>query len=95
MLAEVFGPFRVLCALEPRESRLHLSVRAWSILGLPLPLLLAPGGQTFEEDRDGLFHFDVEVASPLTGLIVHYRGWLRPASEPTADLDGRKALVNE
>ncbi|WP_158665060.1 hypothetical protein [Ensifer adhaerens] len=37
----------------------------------------------------------MEVASPLTGLIVHYRGWLRPASEPTADLDGRKALVNE
>lgn len=95
LLAEDFGPFRVLCALEPAENRLHLSVRAWSFLGLPLPLLLAPGGRTFEEDRDGLFHFHVEVASPLTGLIVRYRGWLGPAGEPTADLGGRKALVDE
>ena len=86
LLAEDFGPFRVLCALEPRENRLHLSVRAWSFLGLPLPLLFAPGGRTFEEDRDGLFHFHVEVESPLTGLIVRYRGWLRPAGEPTDDL---------
>ncbi|MBK5568295.1 DUF4166 domain-containing protein [Ensifer sp. SSB1] len=83
-LAEEFGPFRILCALEPTESRLHLSVRAWSFLGLPLPLVLAPGGRTFEEDRDGLFHFHVEVESPLTGLIVRYRGWLRPANEPSS-----------
>ncbi|WP_371826567.1 DUF4166 domain-containing protein [Ensifer sp. PDNC004] len=90
LLAEDFGPFRVLCALEPRETRLHLSVRAWSFLDLPLPLLFAPGGRTFEEDRDGLFHFHVEVESPLTGLIVRYRGWVRPAGEPTDDLEVAK-----
>lgn len=78
LLAEHFGPFRVLCALEPEEGRLHLKVRGWSFLGIPLPALLAPGGQTFEEERDGLFHFHVEVESPMTGLIVRYRGWLEP-----------------
>ncbi|MBZ7920775.1 DUF4166 domain-containing protein [Ensifer adhaerens] len=106
-LAEEFGPFRILCALEPTENRLYLSVRAWSFLGLPLPLVLAPGGRTFEEDRDGLFHFHVEVESPLTGMIVRYRGWLRPADEPTSshtaapeaetanDFDGRGALIDD
>lgn len=107
LLAEDFGPFRILCALEPKENRLHLSVRAWSVLGLPLPLLLAPGGRTFEEDRDGRFHFHVEVESPLTGLIVRYRGWLVPANEPassgapaldrqaSAEFGGRGAVVND
>ncbi|WP_113132846.1 DUF4166 domain-containing protein [Rhizobiales bacterium] len=107
LLAEDFGPFRILCALEPAEDRLHLAVRAWSFLGLPLPLRLAPGGRTFEEDRDGLFHFHVEVESPLTGLIVRYRGWLAPADESTslrapaldrkatAQFDGRGAAVND
>lgn len=86
LLAEHFGPFRILCALEPEENRLHLRVRGWSFLGLPLPALLAPGGRTFEEDRDGLFHFHVEVENPMTGLIVRYRGWLKPADQPTAPI---------
>ncbi|WP_457586492.1 DUF4166 domain-containing protein [Ensifer canadensis] len=86
LLAENFGPFRILCSLAPEENRLHLKVRGWSVLGLPLPLFLAPGGRTYEEDRDGLFHFNVEVESPLTGLIVRYRGWLKPADEPTAPI---------
>jgi hypothetical protein len=90
LLAENFGPFRILCILKPEESRLHLRVRGWSVLGLPLPLFLAPGGRTFEEDRDGLFHFHVEVESPLTGLIVRYRGWLKPADEPTAPVAREK-----
>lgn len=86
LLAEHFGPFRILCALESEENRLHLRVRGWSFLGLPLPAFLAPGGRTFEEDRDGLFHFHVEVESPMTGLIVRYRGWLKPADQPTAPI---------
>ncbi|HEV7319595.1 MAG TPA: DUF4166 domain-containing protein [Ensifer sp.] len=99
LLAEDLGPFRILCALEPADNRLHLSVRGWSVLGLPLPLMLAPGGRTFEEDRDGLFHFHVEVDSPLTGLIVRYRGWLEPANElspPTGlrQADQHSAAVN-
>ncbi|CAN7194409.1 DUF4166 domain-containing protein [Pararhizobium sp. LjRoot255] len=76
LLAEDFGPFRVLIALVSDNGRLRLVIRGWRFLGLPLPLFLAPGGDTFEEERDGLFRFHVEIKSPITGLIVRYSGWL-------------------
>lgn len=76
LLAEVFGPFRVLLALVPEENRLRLVVRGWRFFGLPLPLFLAPGGETYEEERDGRFHFHVEIGGRLTGLVVRYAGWL-------------------
>lgn len=76
LLAEVFGPFRVLLALVPEGDRLRLVVRGWRFLGIPLPLFLAPGGETYEEERDGRFHFHVEIGGPLTGLVVRYTGWL-------------------
>ncbi|OWV64654.1 saccharopine dehydrogenase [Rhizobium sp. R339] len=76
LLAEVFGPFRVLIALVPEGERLRLVVRGWRFCGIPLPLLLAPGGETYEEERDGRFHFHVEIGGPLTGLVVRYTGWL-------------------
>ncbi|MGZ2430450.1 DUF4166 domain-containing protein [Rhizobium redzepovicii] len=76
LLAEVFGPFRVLVALVPEGERLRLVVRGWSFCGVPLPLFLAPGGETFEEEREGRFHFHVEIGGRLTGLVVRYTGWL-------------------
>jgi hypothetical protein len=81
LLAEDFGPFRVLIALVPDHGRLRLVIRGWRFLGLPLPLFLAPGGETFETEQDGVFRFHVEITSPLTGLIVRYTGWLRPAAD--------------
>jgi hypothetical protein len=81
LLAEDFGPFRVLIALVPDEGRLRLMIRGWRFLGLPLPLFLAPGGDTFEEEQDGIFRFHVEITSPLTSMIVRYTGWLRPPAD--------------
>ncbi|MBX4893361.1 SDR family oxidoreductase [Rhizobium bangladeshense] len=76
LLAEVFGPFRVLLALVPEGEKLRLIVRGWRFCGIPLPLSLAPGGDTYEEERDGRFHFHVEIGGRLTGLVVRYSGWL-------------------
>ncbi|MBY5673588.1 DUF4166 domain-containing protein [Rhizobium leguminosarum] len=76
LLAEVFGPFRVLMALVPDGGKLRLVVRGWRFCGIPLPLFLAPGGDTYEEERDGRFHFHVEIGGRLTGLVVRYTGWL-------------------
>ncbi|WP_049735340.1 SDR family oxidoreductase [Rhizobium ecuadorense] len=76
LLAEVFGPFRVLVALVPEGNKLRLVVRGWRFCGIPLPLFLAPGGETFEEEREGRFHFHVEIGGRLTGLVVRYTGWL-------------------
>ncbi|MBB3133867.1 hypothetical protein FHS26_001580 [Rhizobium pisi] len=76
LLTEVFGPFRVLMALTPDGQRLRLVVRGWRFLGIPLPMFLAPGGDTYEEERDGRFCFHVEIGGRLTGLVVRYTGWL-------------------
>ncbi|MBX4912021.1 MULTISPECIES: DUF4166 domain-containing protein [Rhizobium] len=76
LLVEVFGPFRVLLALVPEGQKLRLIVRGWRFCGIPLPLFLAPGGDTYEEERDGRFHFHVEIGGRLTGLVVRYSGWL-------------------
>jgi hypothetical protein len=81
LLIETFGPFRIRIALVPRQGRLLLVIRGWRFLGMPLPLFLAPGGDTYEEERDGEFRFHVVIASPITGLIVRYTGWLRPAED--------------
>ncbi|MBY5549630.1 DUF4166 domain-containing protein [Rhizobium leguminosarum] len=76
LLAEVFGPFRVLMALVSDGEKLRLVVRGWRFCGIPLPMFLAPGGDTYEEERDGRFHFHVEIGGRLTGLVVRYAGWL-------------------
>ncbi|MBY3227506.1 SDR family oxidoreductase [Rhizobium laguerreae] len=76
LLAEVFGPFRVLMALVPDGGKLRLVVRGWRFCGIPLPMFLAPGGDTYEQERDGRFHFHVEIGGRLTGLVVRYTGWL-------------------
>ncbi len=84
LVVERFGPVSVGLALVLDGDRLRIVVRRWSVLGLPLPLRLAPGGDTFESERDGRFEFHVEIAAPLTGLIVRYRGWLTRSSGPAA-----------
>lgn len=76
LLEERFGPIRVGLALVLEGDRLRLMVRRWSLLGLPMPLALAPGGEAWETAADGRFRFHVEIRHPWTGLIVRYRGWL-------------------
>lgn len=76
LVVERFGPFAFAMAPVLAEDRLHLVLRRWSFLGLPLPLRLAPAGEAYEYVADGRFHFHVELRHQLTGLIVRYRGWL-------------------
>jgi len=78
LLCERFGPFRFGLALIVDEDRLRLVLRGWNLFGLPLPRSLAPRIAAHESAPDGCFHFHVEIAHPLTGLIVRYRGFLTP-----------------
>ena len=57
-------------------DRLRYVIRGWSFLGLPMPGFLGPRTDTFETEEGGRFVFDVEIALPLVGRVVHYRGWL-------------------
>ena len=79
LLVERFGPFNFGLALTFDGGRLYLVVRRWNFLGIPLPLALAPGGESYEHVQDGRFCFHVEIAQRWIGLIVRYRGWLELA----------------
>jgi hypothetical protein len=65
-------------ALVLDDGKLRLIVRRWSLFGIPLPLWLAPRGDSYEYEADGKFHFHVEIRQRFTGLIVEYQGWLVP-----------------
>ena len=80
LLVERFGPLRFHIALVVAEKKLHWVVRGATFLGLPLPRYLVPGGNSYEYESQGRFHFHVEVCLPLIGLIVRYQGWLEPAA---------------
>lgn len=76
LLCERFGPLAATMALVLDGGRLRLVLRRWSAFGLPLPLALGPRIDAYEFAEAGRFHFHVEIAHPVTGLIVGYRGWL-------------------
>ncbi len=78
LLIERFGVISVALALVVEGSQLFLIPRRWSCFGIPLPKALLPNGRSFETEIDGLFNFDVEISAPLAGLIVAYKGVLRP-----------------
>lgn len=75
-LVERFGPIRFGFDLLSEQAGLTMIMRHWSVLGVPLPLAIAPRSIVREWEEDGRFHFDVPIALPLVGRIVHYRGWL-------------------
>ena len=78
LAVERFGPIRFGFALVSTGDGLAMRLRRWSILGMPLPLVLAPRITAFERQEEDRFHFDVAVALPLIGEVVHYSGWLKP-----------------
>jgi hypothetical protein len=76
LVCERFGPLCAGMALVVEDGKLRLVVRRWSLFGIPMPLFLAPRGDSYEYEADGRFHFHVEIGHPWTGLIVRYQGWL-------------------
>jgi hypothetical protein len=77
-LIERFGPLRFQFDLPSDGQGLEMHIRGWSCLGLPLPLALAPQSRAREWQEGDRFRFDVPIALPLVGLVVHYSGWLKP-----------------
>jgi hypothetical protein len=78
LMLERFGVITVALALVIDGDRLCFVARSWSLLGIPLPRLLLPNGQSFETQHEGRFCFDVEIALPGVGSIVAYKGMLEP-----------------
>jgi hypothetical protein len=78
LLIERFGALEFAMALVLDGDRLHLVARRWRAFGVPLPLWLAPHSVAYEAAENGVFQFFVEIGHPLCGLIVRYKGWLKP-----------------
>ncbi len=76
LIVERFGPVAVHMALVVEDERLQLVPRRMTIFGVPLPARLLPGDLCFEQDRAGVFGFDVTLSLPGVGRIVTYRGTL-------------------
>ena len=84
LLVERFGPLACGMALVAEPGVLRLVPRGVTLLGVPIPAILAPCIQARETQEDGRFRFDVAIALPLIGPVVRYRGWLILADEPRA-----------
>ncbi|MEM8751435.1 MAG: DUF4166 domain-containing protein [Pseudomonadota bacterium] len=70
-------------ALTVEDRRLRLSVAGASAFGAPLPRFLLPRSDAAEFEDEGLFRFNIGVFAPFGGgLVVRYRGWLKPADPP-------------
>jgi hypothetical protein len=75
-LIESLGPFRLQLRLEVREHRLHYVLERVTLFGMPVPHAFAPALEAWEGERDGRYHFAVEVRLPFVGRLVRYEGLL-------------------
>lgn len=85
LISERFGPFAFDLGLVFKNEILSFVVRDWFFLDLRMPRFLMPGGNSYEFSESGQFHFNIEIAQPLIGLIVRYSGWLVPVRSPYMD----------
>jgi hypothetical protein len=84
-MLERFGLMTFELELTAGADGLDLSIKSGRIGFIPLPSFLLP--QSFARERvdeAGRFCFDVPVALPGIGPLVHYRGWLKPVVEKKA-----------
>jgi hypothetical protein len=75
-IVERFGIFAFDLEVVAAQGELKLLMRGMCCCGLPLPGALWPRIAAREWEEGGRFHFDVEIALPLAGPLVRYRGWL-------------------
>jgi hypothetical protein len=76
LLRERVGPSTFVFALDTSADGMALKLQGVRFLGVPLPRFMSPSVCTFESERDGRYHFEVEASLPLLGRIVRYAGWL-------------------
>jgi saccharopine dehydrogenase-like NADP-dependent oxidoreductase len=76
---ERFGALNFKLDLRVEDGRLLYPITKAHLFGLPMPRALLPKIAAFETvDEQDRFVFDVKIALPIGGLLVHYRGWLQP-----------------
>jgi saccharopine dehydrogenase-like NADP-dependent oxidoreductase len=77
---EVLGPLTIRLQWNASERGLQLRTISARLFGCPLPDFLRPRSHASETvGAKGQFYFNVPIALPLIGTIVHYEGSLKPA----------------
>ncbi len=95
-LIEHFGPFDLYFELAATSAGLRWSLAEWRLLKIPLPRATRPRIECFESDEGERFAFDIDVAFPIVGHVVHYKGSLTetPQDAPIFVYDGVCALCD-
>jgi NAD(P)-dependent dehydrogenase (short-subunit alcohol dehydrogenase family) len=99
-IEEQFGDLRFRLKLDADKTGLTMTATAAWWRAIRLPLWLLPGIAASER-ADGERHlFDVAIALPLIGRLVHYRGWLalrdqHPSSSSGKALNGAGGVTGE
>lgn len=75
-LTERFGPMCFAFDLPADADGLAMHISSWRAFGIPMPLWLAPRIAAREWEEQRRFQFEVAIAMPLIGPVIHYRGWL-------------------
>lgn len=75
---ESFGWYRFRFRIESSNEGVRFVLCGFSVFGVSVPRFLHPRVVTLENEREGAYAFAVEAALPLIGLLVAYRGLLRP-----------------
>jgi hypothetical protein len=77
LLGERFGPLTLVFRLEASDAAIRFVLEDVRCLGVSLPRWLRPRIDAREFVADGWYRFDVRVALPVVGLLIHYDGRLR------------------
>jgi hypothetical protein len=93
LLVERFGPLQFRFSLTPSADGLAWRLAEWRLLGLRLPRWSLPAVICLEAADDERFRFDIDMAFPLIGPVIHYRGWLVPQDQPREGDRWRRASI--
>jgi Domain of unknown function (DUF4166) len=80
-VVEHLGLARLTFDLREVEGNLEMRLRRLLFLGIPCPRWLMPRLIATETGDGGQFHFCVQAAVPLLGVVAGYRGTLRVPDE--------------
>ena len=76
-VVERLGPLGLALEVRASPAGLDLVARGATLLGVPLPRVLAPRIEARERAEGDRFRFEVAVDLPPLGRLVRYGGWLR------------------
>jgi len=90
LLVERFGPFALEFHLELRgegsPASLCWSLTGCRLFGVRLPQRARPRIECVERADGEYFLFDIDVAFPVIGHVIHYSGWLSADAPDASEL---------